>query len=812
MLSGTGEVRMLNDARHALRRLATAPLFTGLVVLTLCPGIGANVAIFDLVTVLFLRPLPLADAGRLVGGYQTRVGQGYFPLSLPDYADYRAASTAFSGLASHYPTAPLSLSHGDASEEINGSVVSANYFSVLGVKPARGRFFVAAEDGALGGAPVVVVSYRFWQARLGGRAAVLGQRLRLNGTPCTIVGVAPPSFTGVLLGIPSDVWLPNSMAAVGYRWCDARRRDCTWLSLIGRLRPGRSLAGAQAEMSVLSRRLRQAYPATDDGRGLRLAPLRGVHPAARLDTARLAALLVCGAMLGFAVACANLASLLLARGLTRRTEIAVKLALGASRLRVISPVVAEALLLALAGGIAGALVAPALGHVLAAVYPSDVPLDLPLDLAALGYACGLSILVGLIVGLVPGLQSTRPDLVAGLKDGAVTTRHGRPRALGALIAFQVALSFVLLVLTGLLVRSLAGAGAGFDPAGVVALRLRPLLIDRTAVQAQAFSREALVRLAAVPGVRSASLAVTLPPWEAGDPSPVELPGRRAVRPRGEAAAAAAVDWIAPRLFQTLQVPVLLGRDFGDRDAAGEPPVAMVSRTLARRLWPHDSPIGRRLVLRDTTYEVVGLVPDVGYRNALQAQSPHLYLAYWQNAKLVDARLCVRVAGDPLRAVPALLRVLRAMDPAVPITEVEPVTGSIEKFLAPVRVAGRLLGLSAGVGTLLSAVGLFGVLSLAVAQRRRDIGIRMALGADRRRVVAAVVRDASVLVAAALVLGLAGALAASRLVGHYLYGVGPYDPLTFAAAAALLALTAAFAAWLPARQASRIDAIEALRHM
>jgi predicted permease len=795
--------------RHALRRLAKAPAFTALVILTLGPGIGALIAIFSLVDVLFLRPLPLKDAGRLVGVYETRDGRGYFPLSLPDYADYRTENKAFTALASHYPTAPLILSSRDESVELNGSVVSANYFSVLGIEPAMGRFFLP-EDDKPGGNPVAVVSHQLWQSHLGGRADVVGHVVRLNNTSFTVVGVAPERFTGVLLGIPSDVWLPNAMSAVGYRWCDTLIRDCTWLTMIGRLEPGRSVASAQSEMTVLSRGLREARPTSNEGRGLRVTPLRGVHPGARPDTLRLAVLLVAGVALGVAVAGANLSSLLLARSLTRRKEISVRLALGATRMQVVMQVVAEALLLTLAGGVAGAFVASLIGRVIVALYPSDIPLDLSLDLTVLGYAGLVSVLIGLLVGLVPGLQSTRPGLVTALKETVTAARHGRPRLLGFLIVVQVALSFVLLTSTGLLARSLAGAGrgGGLEASGVVTLRLRPRLIDYNAVQGQAFSREAVRRLQGLPGVRSVSLGAVMPPWLPGDPIPVELPGRKSGRPQD--APTAWVGRFGPRFFQTFGVPILRGRDFDDHDKTGAPLVAIVNQAIARRLWPHDGAVGQHLVVQDKEYEVVGLVPDVGYRNAMEPAAPQVYLSYWQNDKVIDARLCVRVAGDPLRLLPALRGELRAIDPNVPVTEVEPVTASLDRFLAPVRVAGRILGLSAGIALFLSTVGLFGVLSLAVTQRRRDIGIRMAIGSSQRRVVSLVVRDALMLVGTALAVGLVSALGASRLLAHYLYGVGPYDPLTFATALALLALTAGVASWLPARRASQIDPLSILR--
>ncbi|HYL05235.1 MAG TPA: ADOP family duplicated permease [Thermoanaerobaculia bacterium] len=796
--------------RLALRRLAKDPVFTGLAVLTLAPGIGAQVAIFSLVDTLFLRPLPVADAGRLAGVYQTRDGQGNYPLSLPDYLDYRESSTVWSGLASHYPTAPLSLATRDGSVEVNGSVVSGNYFSVLGIAPELGRLLRNEDDAAPGASPVAVISHHLWQSRFGGGAGILGRTVKLNGTAFTVVGVAPASFTGVLVGIPSDVWLPNALSAVGYRWCKTPSRDCTWLEMIGRLAPGRSLRQAQAQMTVLSGRLRAAHPAAEAGHGLRVIPLRGIHPAARPDTRRLAALMLAAVTLLLAVAGANLSGLLLARALTRRRDIAIRLALGARRRRVVSELVAEALLTSLLAGAAGALLASWFGRVIVGLYPSDVPIDLELDLRAAACACLLAILTGLIVGVVPGLQATRPRLLTALEDAASAVGKGRPRLLGFLIAVQVALSFVLLTGTGLLARSVAnaGSGGGFDPHGVVTLRLRPRLIGHGPEKAQAESREALRRLAGLPGVHAASLAVVLPPWLPGDPVLVELPGRQPGARRGAPTAWSGA--VAPAFFRTFGAPILRGRDFDDRDRAGSPAVAIVNLPLARRLWPAGEAVGQQLVVAGRVREVVGLVPDMGYRNALEAPAAQVYVPYWQDASLVDARLCVRAAGDPSALVPAMLRELHAIDPELPVTEVEPLTAGLDRFLAPVRVAGRVLAAAAGLALLLSAVGLYGVLSLTVVRRTREIGIRMALGGSRSQVVALVVRDATVLVAFALALGLTAALGAGGLLAHDLYGVGPRDPLTFVDALALLVLTAAVASWLPARRASRVDPLAALR--
>ncbi len=804
---------ILDDLRLALRRLAARPGFAALAILTLALATGAHAAIFSLVDALFLRPLPVAHPERLVGIYESRGGTGFHPLSLPDCLDYRRQATSFSALAVHYPTAPLSLRTEDGSQEVNGSVVSASYFRVLGIEAERGRFFRPAEDRASGAAPVAVVSDRLWHRRLGGRSDVLGTVLHLNGTAFTVVGVAPRGFTGVIKGLPSEVWIPLSAAAVGYRWCDPASRDCTWLSLIGRLAPGASLASARTEMAGLARRIRRAHPSAPSEqaplRGVSLAPLTGVHPAARAGVLRLAGLLAAAVTLLLLVAGANLSGLLVASGVARRKETAVRLALGAPRRRVVSPLLAEALVLALAGGAGGLLVASWLGLLVARLYPSDVPLELGVSPAVVAYTALLALVTGLLVGVVPGLQSSRRDLAPALEDEATLGSRRRPRLLGALVVLQVALSFVLLSATGLLVRSVAGVvgGGGLDPESVATLRLRPRLVGYSPNRAQAFTRRAVERLEAVPGVASVSLGRGLALGLFGNPEEV----RPSEVPAGsDGGLEAWTDEVAPRFFETNGVALLRGREFGPDDRTGTRNVAIVNRTLARSLWPDGEALGGRLVVGGESREVVGVVEDAAVRSVDQAPAPQVYTPYWQDPDAVDCRLAVRVEGDASRLLPALRRTIAAVDPAVPVTEVATMRERLARMQAPARLAARILAASGGLTLFLSAVGLYGVLALAVARRRREIAIRMALGGERSHVVALVARDALGLVAAALGLGLAAALGVTRLLAHYLYGVSPHDPAAFAAAFAVLAAAGALAAWYPARRAARLDPATTLR--
>lgn len=798
---------ILQDLRHALRRLAGAPGFAALAVTTLALAIGAHTAVFGLVHRLLLRPLPVADPDRLVGVYETRDGEGFSPLSYPDYADYRDATRVFAALAAHYPTAPLSLRAGDRLEEVNGSVVSAGYFPLLGIEPARGRFFLPEEDAVPDAHPVAVVSYRLWRTRLGGRDDAVGSVVWLNGTPFTVVGVAPEGFEGVRPRIPSEVWIPTTMARVGYRWCERASRDCTWLNLIGRLAPGRTLADARAEMTALARRVRRAHPAGDGVvRDLAVAPLDPVHPAARPALVRLSGLLLAAVTLVLVVAAANLGGLLLARGVVRRREIATRLALGASRARVAGLFVAEALVLSIAGGAAGLVAAGWVGWLVGRLFPGDVPLDLDLAPAVLGYAGALSVVCGLAVGAVPGLQASRRNLVPSLRD------HRRPRLLGLLVVCQMALSFVLLACTGLLARSLASFDrvGGLDPSAVAVLRLRPRLVGYDPQRGQAFTREAVRRLAAVPGVRSVGVSAGQPPLPFFNPVRVARPGHGTA---GGGGVEAWADEIGPGLLDTLGIAVLSGRDVGRHDVAGSPPVAIVNRTLAAALWPGGDAVGERLEAGGRGYRVIGVVEDEAYLSAGQPPHRQLYTAYWQDPANADARLSVRAAGgDAAPLLPELRRAIDAIDPAVPVTEVGTMRARLEREFAPVFLVSRVVAASGVLALLLAAVGLYGVLALVVAQRTRDIGIRMALGSSRRRVVGLVLRDSLGLAAVALLPGLAAAMAASRALGHYLYGVGPGDPAAFAAALAAVAAIAGLASWWPARRASRVDPLVALRHL
>lgn len=789
---------ILGDLHHAARRLARAPGFAALAIFTLALGIGAHTAVFGWVDAVFLRPLPVPGADRLVGVYETRDRAGFFPLSLPDHAHYRERARAVSGLAAHYPVAPLVLSQADGGQqEVLGSVVSPGYFPVLGLQPERGRFFQPEEGAGSGGRPVAVVSYRFWRSRLGGREDVLGSVVRLNDTPFTVVGVAPEGFRGVRLGSPPELWIPTSMASVGYRWCDTSSRDCTWVEMIGRLAPGRTLEEARTEMTVLARRRAATYPAEDGPvRGLAVEPLRGSHPAARPRMVRLARLLVAAVTLALLVAAANVGGLLVARNLARRHELATRLAIGASRWRVVHESLAETVLVASAAGAVGLGMAAFLARVLAVLHPSEAPIDVGLPPVVLGYAAMLSLVTGVGVGLATGIQASRPGLAADLRERAGLGGRRRPRVLGLLVVVQVAVSFVLLAATGLLARSLDSATrmGGVEPETVATLRLRPRLIGYGPEQARTVTREAVRRLAAMPGVESVTVGRALPPWSGLDAAPGEP----------------LVVEVGAGFFETFGFPIVRGRPVEERDGPGAPRVAVVNRALAETRWPGRSPLGEILVVEDAVLQVVGVVDDTVYRSLEQVSPPLAYTAYWQDPTLVDARIAVRTSGDAGELLATVLGAVRAVDSAVPSVEAETLAVRLDRLLGPVHVAERVLAASTALAVLLSAIGLYGVLALAVAQQRRDIGIRMALGGSRGRVVFQAARGVVGLVVLALGCGVVAALLGGRGLSHHLYGVSPSDPLTLAAALAAFVPVAILAGWWPARRAARTDPAVVLR--
>ena len=801
------------DLRYAVRRMKATPGFTVAAIATLALGLGVNGAVLSLVYAIFLKPLPLPQASRLVLMDQTIPARSpiySFPLSYPDYLYYRDNARTFSGLAAHYATSPMHVSTPEGGFGVLGSVVTANYFSVLRLQPALGRFFTDDEDRTPGSNPVAILSHSLWRTRYSADRQILGATVRINGTDFTIVGIAPEKFRGILRQDPVDVWIPTAMFRVGYRYCDGFARDCRIVNLLGRLADGSTMQDAQTEMSLLARQLETTFPETNKGRGVVVRPARGVRVDEQTQNRPIVELIAAAAALVLLVASANVAGLLLARGLRRRKEIAIRLALGASRARLIYQLLTESTLLALAGGIAGLIVAAWSVDVARGFFRVDLSLD-P-GVVAAGFVVAL--VTGLAAGIAPALQATRTGALPALKDETTGAGTRRTWLREGLIVVQVAVSVLLLGASGLVVRSflMVHRGPGYNPDAIVMLRLRPSLIGYSAERAWAFQREVIRRLETIPGVVTASPAniLLLPGWTRAD-TPIQIAGDSS-DPAG--AFLAATTHVGPRYFKTLGVPLVEGREFDDRDRTGGPRVAIVNETLARHFWPGGRAAGSVVTIEGTRVEIVGVVKDFQFVSAFQQPEPIAYLDFWQQDTADnwshDSRTHVLVAGDAASMLPQIRRAIAAIDADVPVADAQPLGERLDLAFSDVRAARAFLVTFGALALVLSTIGLYAALAFAVGQRTREIAIRMALGAARVDVGRLVLHRGAAIVLLGVIAGLAASAMAGPLLAHLLYGVSPRDPWALLAGPSILALVALLAIWLPARRAMAMDPMVALR--
>jgi predicted permease len=818
------------DARLAARRLRTSPGFTLAAVLSLGLGIGATTTLASLVQAVLLRPLPVADPERVVAVYTSDYsGPAYGASSYPDYLDFRA-SGVFDGLVA-YQIAPIGLSSDGASARVWAEFVTGDYFATLGIPVARGRALAPADDGAHA-PPVAVVSHALWQRLLGGDAAVLGRAVTLSGRPFTVVGVAPPGFSGLTRGLAMDVWVP--MASRPVLGADARvleARGDRGLLLLGRLPPGVPLAAAEARLRTLAASLRERHAqewtdVREQTRRIGLLPewQARLQPMLAAPVQLFLALLGAIATIVLLTACANVANLFLARLARRRREVAVRLSLGAGRGRLVRQLLAETLLVALVGGALGTLLAYAATGALASArlpLPLPVALDVQPDPRVLAFAVAVSLLTGLALGLLPSLAAARGDVVSGLKDGA-PARFGRGRLRGAFVVAQVALSLVLLCGAFLFLRGLGRAAAidpGFDGGPVLAVPVDLVLSGYDEARTVAFEGRLRERAAGLDGVTAVALAanVHLDPLSSV---------RRGLTVEGHAPAegedmevhAAAV---GAGFFEALALPLVRGRGFTDADRPGTPGVAVVNETFARRYWPGQDPIGRRLSTSGPEgpyLQVVGVARDAKYGSLGEDPRAFFYVAFAQDfrfvrstGEFVPATVLVRTTGgDPLARAAAVRQAVQDVDPLVTVSPARPLADLVGLSTLPSRVAGSVLLAFGALGLGLAALGLSGIVAQSVAQRTREFGVRLAIGARRGQIVRLALAEGSRLVAVGLVLGLALGLVLARLVSSLLFGLSTVDPVTFVGAPAMLLSVALAAAWVPARRASRVDPVACLR--
>jgi putative ABC transport system permease protein len=805
----------VSDLRHALRQLRRSPGFAAAVVVTLALGIGANATMFGLVDRVLLRPFPEIPEVERVVEVASRV------VSHPAYGDFREHAEGIVEVAG-YRNRTFAVGDGSRTELATTLIVSGNYFQVLGARPSAGRLLTDADD-APEAPPVAVVSHGYWQQALGGDPDIVGRALTVNGRPVTVVGVAAPETRGTRVLYRPDLWVPMAtwpvIAPSGFAGLSLERRTWNWITLVGRLEPGVSVAQAEAALNAGAARQRELHPdQTPTGYSVTLTPLleSATGLADRGAVVGFLGLLAAVTALVLLMACANVASLLIARTAAREEELGVRGALGASRGRLIRQFLTEALVFAALGTVTAVGVAAATGAALRRFsLPGGIALqglDLGIDARVIGCAAVVGALACAAFGVVPAWHASRRRPGPMLRGGGDPRRPYRLRA--SLLAGQVALCLVLLVGTGLFARSLRNAMAeepGFRTRDLLFAGVNLGLARYDPAAAEPFYLEVAERVAALPGVEAATWALTPPLMDGGYSESFTVDG---YEPAPDEQLEAEMNAVGPGFFQVLDIPIVSGRAFGPADRADEPFVAVINETMAERYFQGLDPVGHRLGLVGRDAVIVGVARDVAYDGLGQAPGPYVYVPLAQVLGLGGLQDVVLIAHGPGRAtgtLPAIRDAIAAADPAVPISALADIGDLYADVLLPQRLGAALLAAFGALALSLALVGVYGVVRFVVAQRRREIGIRVALGAKPGAVVRLALQGALVAVGAGVVVGLALAAAASGVAAQFLFGVAPVDPATYAAAAALLLAATGAAAFGPARGASRVDPTEALRH-
>ena len=821
----------VTDLQHGLRQLVHEPGFSLAAIASLALGIGLTTALFSVVNAVLWRGSPVSQPEGLVEIYSGVPDYPQLTSSYPDYLSIRDRADAFQAVAAHSFVRAI-LSAGGRSRLVTGESVSANYFDVLGIPPTIGRSFTLEEERARGGAAVVMISHGLWQREFGGQPGAVGKPLQLSGRSYAIVGIAPPGMRGAIPGIATDFWVPVSMIDFfefsGVGWTadnepnETRldQRGTRWLFVKGRLKEGRTVEQATSQVQAIFTSLRSDYPAQHKNVQPSIVPVAGIrfHPAidGYVRTASVVLLVAVGLVL--LIACANVANMLLARSTVRRRELAIRAAIGAGRMRIVGQLLGEGIVLALAGGAAGTLLAYWASRGVSAfgtsAFPVPVDFEVSLDPAVLAFALAISLLTAVLFGIAPAWSASRVDLVSALKDSPShvdSTGAGRRISLrDVLVMGQMAFSLVLLVAGILLMRGLLAAGAaeiGYDPAPLASLSFNLHMNGYDEARATAFRERALTQIAALPGVEAVSHASRLPLAPDILVEAIKVPGRHAAsdQPTPVDAVAVGADY-----FHTVGVPIVEGRGFSPDEARQSRPVAIVNETLARRYWPDGSAIGGRIHLGEfdqPAHEIVGVARDHAVRSVGEAPRPYLHLPAGEGTGI---GLIVRTKTPAALALPALRQALWSLEPDIVFREDVPAAEIAEATMAPTKIGAGLLGGFGALALLLAAVGLYGVIAYSVGRRTREIGIRMAVGAGRGRIVWMVLGQGFRLAAIGSLAGTVAALAGARVLTSLLYGISPFDPAAYGIACAVLLTVACLANLAPAVVASRIDPLRALR--
>lgn len=817
------------DVRFALRMLAKTPAFSLTVILTLGLALGANTSIFSLVSALVLRsPVGVADPWRVVQLRPVTKEGGIGAFSYPDFLDLKSRTRTLSQLVVQ-TDAKLDLNLGGDVERIDGSLVSGEYFKMLGLRPSHGRLFTDTDVTNPGSDSVAVISASLWRRRFNADSGAVGRTLRLNAHSFTVIGIAAEGFTGTRFGQRIDIWAPATMYKETIPWLSSIEssllddRNSSWLMGLGRLKPGVSPVQAQTELTTLYNQIIQSNKPGSPAYEISVLPDARWAGSEYKDASRMIGLLSAVVAAVLLIACANVANLMLARTSRRGAELAIRAAIGASRWRILRMLLVESSLLALLGGVTGLLIGAWFNAGLLAFLPRNYSgffqeLDQAFDWRVFGVMTLISLLTGVLCGLLSAWKISKPDLTVSLKEGGgAGSGPTQQRVRTGLVVAQAAISFILLVGAGLLIRTLQQARSvelGFNPANLTLAHLDPAKNNYSKDRLLTFPRQLVQRVEGLPGVSIASCAANTPLSDFWMISSVHPPG---VKPGPDVSQiTVGMNHIAPRYFETLGAPIIAGREFRWTDQAGAAPVAVINQSLAREFGSNENPIGKRFFAssgspgRLPEFEVIGVVQDNKSNSLFESAGPQVYFPLSQENK-GELTLVIRAGTPPAQLLPPLRQAIASIDRELPVYGVTTMTEQIDEALISQRLAALLVSGFGLTAVLLAALGIYGVLSYSVTQRTREIGVRMALGAERRDVLSLIIRHGMRATLLGVGLGAVGAYFMTRWLKSWLYGVSPTDPLTFLTTAAVLFGAALLAGWLPALRATRVDPIQALRN-